>query len=439
MARFLKRLSLCVPQQWIKRCLNIFADDLQGGSTFTDELELRQCLRYLGHVIDCLDELGLVVNPVKTVAMLQLGGTQNRKWQALLTRRGANGAYLILPRKNGPMRLKLVSSVVYLGVRVSYAAFETSTQTMRTSSAQSSAMSLSRWLYSKRRLPFRHRIMLWKTCIVPCAEYGLLAVGVTSRALAKHVACLLKQLRIITGNQSHATHDSHLTVLHAFGLEHPIESLRRSAQAKLTQHEHHLTILHPHDIIVCHSQYSLSQSLQVIDQFREALYVDTPGAQPVRWPTACLSCHVCGTTFSDVSDLHRHYTRSHALVCLPQSVDYEQHAVAGLPQCTRCMQIFDTWSRFRLHITQKRCHVRPFAHTVMNAPHTSHVIPMNLWRELIMFDKHDVNDTLNKAQRAIPEFFARQPRLSGYEPFCTSISGGRLRSWQPVAIAAAGS
>ena len=166
----------------------------------------------------------------------------------------------------------------------------------------------------------------------------------------------MKQLRIITGNQSHDTHDSHLTVLHAYGLEHPIESLRRSAQAKLQQHEHHLTVLQLHDIVVCHSRYSLSQSLQVIDQFREALYAGTPRAQPGCWSTTGLSCHVCGASFCDVTDLHRHFTRSHALVCLPQPVDYEQHAVAGLLQCTQCMLIFDTWSSFRLHITQKRCH-----------------------------------------------------------------------------------
>ena len=160
MTRFLRRLSQSVPIAWIKRCLNIFADDLQGGSTFRSDHELRDCLRYLGTVIDCLEELGLSVNPVKTVALLQLGGVQHRKWQALITQRGANGAYLLLPRKNGSARLKLVSSVVYLGVRVSYAAFEQSTQSMRTSAAHSSAMSLSRWLYSKRRLPFRTRLGL---------------------------------------------------------------------------------------------------------------------------------------------------------------------------------------------------------------------------------------------------------------------------------------
>ena len=144
MVRFLQRLSQTVPKHWILKCLNIFADDLQGGSTFCDEQTLRLCLRYLEHVIDCLEELGLTVNPVKTVAMLQLGGTHQRKWQALLTHRGANGAYLLLPRKNGIMRLKLVSSMVYLGVRVSYAAFETITQDMRSQAAQKSVSSLSR-------------------------------------------------------------------------------------------------------------------------------------------------------------------------------------------------------------------------------------------------------------------------------------------------------
>ena len=379
MTRFLRRLSRLVPKAWIQRCLNIFADDVQGGSTFRDGCELRQCLRYLGLVIDCLEDLGLTVNPQKTVAMLQLGGVQHRKWQALLTQRGANGAYLLLPRRNGHMRLKLVSSIVYLGVRISYAAFETSTQSMRTHAAQSSAMTLSRWLYSKRRLPFKIRLGLWQTCIVPCAEYGLLAVGLTTRVLARHVTCLMKQLRIITGNQSFHTHDSHLAVLHAFGLEHPIESLRRSAQARLSQHDRNLTNLISCDIVVSHSRFSLSASLRVIDCFREALYTSSPADLPTCHLRSGLCCHICNAAFTDVTDLHRHFTRSHAMFCLPQPVDYELHAVEGLPECARCSKKFDNWSTFRMHITQKRCHARPLEHTT--ALSSSHAIPASLWRD----------------------------------------------------------
>ena len=410
MARFLRRLSQTVPKQWIQKCLNIFADDLQGGDTFEDEHTLRLCLRYLGHVIDCLEELGLTVHPVKTVAMLQLGGTQQRKWQALLTRRGANGAYLILPRKNGSMQLKLVSSMVYLGIRISYAAFETSTQTLRTHAAQKSAMSLSRWLYSKRRLPFSHRLRLWQACIVPCAEYGLLAVGITHKVLTKHVTCLMKQLRIITGNQSHVTHDSHLTVLHAFGLEHPIESLRRSAQAKLLQHEHHLETLHPHDIVVSHSRFSLSESLQLIEQYREALYVCSPADLPFCHRTLGLECHICGSSFGTVTDLHRHFTRMHDMVRPPQQVDYEQHAIAGLPQCAHCMQTFATWGTFRQHITQMRCHSRPFEHGPTTARSYPLSIPMSMWQELINFDKYDNSLFPAHAQPTLVDFLARLPR-----------------------------
>ena len=335
--------------------------------------------------------------------MLQLGGAQHRKWQALLTQRGANGAYLLLSRKNGPMRLKLVSSVVYLGVGISYAAFETSTQSMRTHAAQSSAMSVSRWLYSKRRLPFKIRLGLWQTCIVPCAEYGLLAVGLNTRVLARHVTCLMKQLRIITGNQPFHTHDSHFAVLHAFGLEHSMESLRRSAQARLRQHERNLTILISSDIVVSHSQFSLSDSLHVIDCFREALYTSSPADLPTCHLRSGLCCHVCNAAFSDVTDLHRHFTRSHAMFCVPQAVDYELHAVGGLPECAHCSKKFDNWSSFRKHITQKRCHVKPFA--LDTASVITHAVPATLWRDLLSFDKYDVPTRTHETQLSLDDFF----------------------------------
>lgn len=188
---FLTKLSQSVPTHWIKHCVNIFADDLQGGDAFWDERELGLCLRYLGSVADCLEPLGLTVNPSKMVAMLQLAGNQRRKWQSTLVQCGANGACLVLPRQNGALRAKLVSTVTYLGVRISYSAFETVTQCMRTCAANSLATQLSRWLYSKRKLPLHTRIGLWKTCIVPCAEYGLLAVGLNHRMLTKHAACHL--------------------------------------------------------------------------------------------------------------------------------------------------------------------------------------------------------------------------------------------------------
>lgn len=197
--------------------------------------------------------------------MLQLAGTQHKKWQSLLVHRGVDGAHLLLPRKNGHARLRLVQSVVHLGVRISYTGFETATQVVRTNAANKSVLYLSRWLYSKRRLPFRTRLQLWQTRIVPCTEYGLLAVGLTQHSPSKHIANLMKQLRIITGNLSHHTHDSHLAVLHQLGLEHPVESLRRAAQARVCQHERNLQTLTDLDIVVTNSCFSLADSIGVID------------------------------------------------------------------------------------------------------------------------------------------------------------------------------
>lgn len=269
-----------IPTQWIQRCVNIFADDLQSGDTFGDERELGLRLECLGLVVDGLGQLGLTVNSLKTVAMLQLADSRRRKWQSQLVHRVANGAYLLLPRKSGPLRIKLVSSVVYLGVHVSFSAFEVTTQAMRTSAACSSTVHLSRWLYSKRRLPLRTRLVLWQTCVVPCAEYGLLAVGVTAQSLHRHVTSLIKQLRIITGNQSHHTHDSHLTVLRSLGLERPIESLRRAAQARIGQHAVNIQKVNAGGIAVTHSVSSLAESQRIIARYCEELYARAPLVTP---------------------------------------------------------------------------------------------------------------------------------------------------------------
>lgn len=46
--------------------------------------EFRLCLAYLGHVVDCLELLGLRVNPLKTVR----SAPQRSKWMAQLVTRG---------------------------------------------------------------------------------------------------------------------------------------------------------------------------------------------------------------------------------------------------------------------------------------------------------------------------------------------------------------
>ena len=123
-----------------------------------------------------------------------------------------------------------------------------------------------------------------------------------------------------------------------------------------------------------------------------------------------LGLDICGSSFGTVTDLHRHFTRSHDMVRPIQQVDYEQHAIAGLPQCVYCMQTFATWGTFRQHITQKRCHSRPFEHEPQTAQSAPPSIPMNMWQELIRFDKYDSRVIADHALPTIVDFFDRRPR-----------------------------
>ncbi|CAK9102138.1 unnamed protein product, partial [Durusdinium trenchii] len=389
MTRFLRRLSQSVPIAWIKRCLNIFADDLQGGSTFRSDHELRDCLRYLGTVIDCLEELGLSVNPVKTVALLQLGGVQHRKWQALITQRGANGAYLLLPRKNGSMRLKLVSSVVYLGVRVSYADFEQSTQSMRTSAAHSSAMSLSRWLYSKRRLPFRTRLGLWQTCIIPCAEYGLLAVGLTTKVIARH-AMNLSALRarvahVVRGENwqdlqqnreacDFLTHHclrcgrwcTHLREAHPQilipGIDQMIALQKNHVRSSPCpfcslswKQQHGCPILLQTAIL----QAELTTSSQAdTDQGTSAHASAVTG--PERPSSFSWNCHLCSQSFGARVQLTAHLQEHQQQL---HRYDPKRDSVEGEPACSHCGLLVTSMDALRNHITKGHCkHFDPRKH-----------------------------------------------------------------------------
>lgn len=81
------------------------------------------------------------------------------------------------------------------------------------------------------------------------------------------------------------------------------------------------------DIVVTHSKFALDDSLRLIDQFREELYSSAPSASivSVSGPTR----HVCSAVFTDVTDLHRHYTKVHGFFRSSQLIDYKSQAVGA--------------------------------------------------------------------------------------------------------------
>ena len=95
------------------------------------------------------------------------------------------------------------------------------------------------------------------------------------------------------------------------------------------------------------------------------------------------------------------------MFCSPQAVDYEKHAVEGLLECAHCSKKFDCWSSFRKHITQKRCHVRPFDLSIESS--VTHAIHAALRRELTSFRKYDDNETLPDTQLTLDDFFVATP------------------------------
>ena len=92
----LDKLTEPISRQWIDDDNTIYADDWIVHSTFHSSSQLSLTLRRFGLLLDILADMGLQVND-KTVALLQMQGSQIKKLQKKYVKRKAEGACLRIP------------------------------------------------------------------------------------------------------------------------------------------------------------------------------------------------------------------------------------------------------------------------------------------------------------------------------------------------------
>ena len=91
-------------------------------------------------------------------------------------RRPESGPVLTLPERS--WQLPLVSKTAYLGVIISYRAWDVATTTRRITAAQWCFRNLKSWLVSDVH-PLRTRLKLYKQCVLATIQYGIHEMGLT--------------------------------------------------------------------------------------------------------------------------------------------------------------------------------------------------------------------------------------------------------------------
>ncbi|CAE7364204.1 unnamed protein product [Symbiodinium microadriaticum] len=118
-----------------------------------------------------------------------------------------------------PLPLAYAPTIDYLGVVMSYGAFERHSMEKRLHAAKANQAQLAKFLYGRKGLTQTHRISVCRTCVRSAATYGLPAVSLTHKSLKALHAFELKTLRAIARSPRHITHEtSQATVQRIFEL-----------------------------------------------------------------------------------------------------------------------------------------------------------------------------------------------------------------------------
>ena len=275
----------------------------------------------------------MVANADKSSVIMGIRGTSARKWiqSHQVVRNGQKFVNFGLP--SAPLLVPSVKQFGYLGVQVSYGAFEMQTLLFRQQAASANRARLVRILHH-RQLALRRRVSLYLSCVRSSLIFGLHAT------LRKLDATDSRHLRAIAKSPSHITKESTTALRLRLRVQSPEEAIvallrRRIAccqeAASVEDLQSHLSAL----LSNAHTSEGVSPSPSI---------VPCNAKQPV-------ACPVCGVYFDSMRHMLSHQARQHGCqlpkVPLPKSTDYTAHTVQCLPQCKHCLGVFTRVEAFK--------------------------------------------------------------------------------------------
>ncbi|CAL1152943.1 unnamed protein product [Cladocopium goreaui] len=245
----LRQVAQITGYQWVHDCLTIYADDVHVGCLYRSKHELHTHLVNIGHTLDVIENMKLSLSYSKSHMLIAYAGTNARVALKGILHRSPTGASIRVPRLGREHTcLPLRSKGSYLGVCISYHAFELQTWNHRKQASWLAFARLRAWLRS-RQLTRAHRMYLWKTCVFTVLTYGLLATNVTIPVLLDFQGTVYKMVRTVLQDHSYITHTTHQAAFQQHRIDPPLEMLRALAMGLLQRIQRRATILSPNDFL----------------------------------------------------------------------------------------------------------------------------------------------------------------------------------------------
>ena len=180
---------------WPSKHLSMYADDKHGFWTIRSINDLSEAPRQLGLLINTITELGMKVNGAKSKVVLALKGRIHMKLLKRCTKYWRGQNCLIVNSPAGTMYISIQTSLEYFGVKLSYGRFEVQAAQHRVQQAHAVFNQLKAPLRVNGPLSRKHRLRLYKACVMPSLLYGLATVGCTVETIKLLSSTISRHLR----------------------------------------------------------------------------------------------------------------------------------------------------------------------------------------------------------------------------------------------------
>ena len=354
-----------------------FADDLHMQWSFDQPRQFKNACAQVGFILRDLRQAGMQVSSDKTVSLLALSGQSYGPEIKPFLRKTKSGRCLKVHDGQQEVLLPIKQQHTYLGVVIGYQHFERATMKHRLQLSWQAFHRLHTFLCSKK-LEVGQRLRLWRAGVLSIATYGLTAIGLDEVSASKLRSHVHRQLRIITGNPAHLTHETNASLAQRYSAQDPVHDLYQRALRRVEQSR--LTLLHLQNTTV---QQRWSQLLSDFATHSENNRGEkgnlTEVTQVVRIQR---SCNACGQQFGSFHALRTHVGKAHPemSVALTKSSypersarkdEYIKHSVDGRPHSKHCQKQFSSWPAYMSHFNKGACPVLHMLPTEATSPAAS--------------------------------------------------------------------
>ncbi|CAE7215889.1 unnamed protein product, partial [Symbiodinium natans] len=333
----------------------------------------------------------MLINYKKFAVLMHLKGACAKRWRKHHVFHREGGQFLRIRVGEAIAFLPIKTIHKYLGIVLSYQAYEKATVLHRLAQSKAAYHRLRPVLTSKSTLNQRERLRVWQVCVLSCLRYGLDSIPLTQGLLKLIQVQCARQIRAITRSPVHLSREPTARLYARLHIPTELAHLRGiqakqlpEAQSRQVQCESFCLEQMDWLMKVNAAYEQLQEPLPpVASTVPDSASASTTALVPLPLATRGQGCPVCGLYFKDKTGVKIHMTRKHLdSQEVPKPLcEQSRCGVDGMPTCAACRRPFSSWGALKQHVLGGHCRLpMPEQTPLDNLERALHFCPLcNQW------------------------------------------------------------